>query len=490
MDKRDILHQRNRILVYFLAFANALAIVTLLGVKIPVAQIAIMMAPSVIMNIIIFGLHYSNRFIFGTMYLLVLGLMMANFSIIGTLKTPISMYMLFLCISIVTIYFEIKPLIFIMVLSLGLLNYFGITAGDTVYGGYSVRNLATSNLMFVIFCAFAVVQVNFSNHFFNDAKKELSNAESARIKISSIHQKLLGTLQGIERFSSELKENVKTANELSHTVAAQFNTITGSIVHQDGQIENMTAQLVTSSQSIEDLENTSKALNILSNSTQESASAGKVDINHMNSEIMTIASIMHESEDRMVALRQKTENIGEILSVIGNISSQTNLLALNASIEAARAGEHGRGFAVVADEVRKLAEDSHHSVEKISAILNEIVKDVHLVSGSIEKGVLDVKGTEAQSIKLMTSFDSIEEQTTKLLSSSAMIQANVSKINGGMKVIDTSARTVMTYSHGNSEELIDLRETVKMQEKQIQSIGDGFQSFVKEIDTLREIIGE
>jgi len=48
----------------------------------------------------------------------------------------------------------------------------------------------------------------------------------------------------------------------------------------------------------------------------------------------------------------------------------------------------------------------------------------------------------------------------------------------------------MTYSHSNSEELIDLRETVKMQEKQIQSIGDGFQSFVKEIVTLREIIGE
>jgi len=59
-----------------------------------------------------------------------------------------------------------------------------------------------------------------------------------------------------------------------------------------------------------------------------------------------------------------------------------------------------------------------------------------------------------------------------------------------MKVIDTSAKSVMTYSHSNSEELIDLKETVKMQEHQVQSIGEGFQSFVKEIDTLREIIGE
>jgi methyl-accepting chemotaxis protein len=490
MDKRDVLHQRNKILVYFLAFANVLAIVTLLGVKIPVAQIAIMMSPSVLMNIVIFGLHYSKKFIVGTMYLLVLGLMMANFSIIGTLKTPISMYMLFLCISIVTIYFEIKPLVFIIALSLGLLNYFGITAGETVFGDYSVRNIATSNMMFIIFSAFAIIQVNFSNAFFNNANKELNNAETARLKISSIHQKLLGTLGGIERFSGELKENVKKANELSHTVANQFNTITGSIVHQDGQIENMTEQLVSSGRSIEDLENTSKALNQLSNTTQDSASAGKVEIDHLNHEIMTIASIMKESEDRMLALRQKTENIGEILTVIGNISAQTNLLALNASIEAARAGEHGRGFAVVADEVRKLAEDSHHSVEKISSILNEIVKDVHLVSGSIEKGVQDVKATQDQSKKLMKTFDSIEEQTAQLLSSSAVIQTNVIQINGGMKVIDTSAKSVMTYSHSNSEELIDLKETVKMQEHQVHSIGEGFQSFVKEIDTLREIIGE
>lgn len=490
MNKRDVLHQRNKILVYFLAFANMLAIVTLLGVKIPAVQIAVMMAPSVCMNLIIFILHYSKKFIEGTMYLLVLGLIMANFSIIGTLKTPISMYMLFLCISIVTIYFEIKPLLFIIALSLGLLNYFGITAGETVYGDFSVRNIATSNMMFIIFSAFAIVQVNFSNMFFNNANKELNNAEMASRKISSIHQKLLGTLKGIERFSGELKENVQKANEISHTVANQFNTITGSIVHQDGQIENMTEQLVSSGRSIDDLESTSKAMNQLSSTTQDSASAGKVEIDHLNREIKTIAAIMQESEDRMLMLRQKMENIGEILTVIGNVSAQTNLLALNASIEAARAGEHGRGFAVVADEVRKLAEDSHQSVEKISGILNEIVKDVHLVSGSIEKGVQDVKGTESQSIKLMTSFENIEDHTAKLLSSSAAIQANVSKINGGMKVIDTSARSVLEYSHRNSEELMDLKETVKLQERQIQSIGDGFQIFVKEVDSLKEIIGE
>ncbi len=488
MDKQIIIHQRNKILVFFLAFANILAIVTLIGVKIEPAQVAMMMAPSVLMNLVIIVLQYTNKFVFGTMYLLVIGLMMANWSIIGNLKSPISMYMLFLCVSIVTIYFEIKPLVFSIVISVALLNYFGLTTGETVFGAMSIRNMATSNMIFVIFAAFAIVQVNYSRIFFNNANLQLTNAESAREKIASIHDRLLGTLHGIERFSDELNVSVNQANALSHKVAKQFDSITGSIIHQDGQIENMTEQLVSNSQSIEDLESTSVALNQLSQNTKENANVGTLEIDHLNSEIIAIATIMQESDNRISSLRQKTENIGEILNVIGTISSQTNLLALNASIEAARAGEHGRGFAVVADEVRKLAEDSHESVEKIASILNEIVKDVHLVSASIDKGVQDVHKTQDQSTKLMTSFNSINEQTIKLLSSSDVIQSNARKVNEGSKIIDTSARSVLTYSHKNSDELIQLKETVKLQEQQIESIGASFEEFLKEIDALREII--
>jgi methyl-accepting chemotaxis protein len=76
-----------------------------------------------------------------------------------------------------------------------------------------------------------------------------------------------------------------------------------------------------------------------------------------------------DTNQRIAALSQAAQKIGDVIKLIRTIAGQTNLLALNATIEAARAGEAGKGFAVVASEVKSLAVQTAKATEDISQLI-------------------------------------------------------------------------------------------------------------------------
>ena len=78
--------------------------------------------------------------------------------------------------------------------------------------------------------------------------------------------------------------------------------------------------------------------------------------------------------ERILALSEQAQTVGQIITTVNEFAEQSNLLALNAAIEAARAGEHGRGFAVVAQEIRGLADQSKRATTQVRGILGDIQK--------------------------------------------------------------------------------------------------------------------
>jgi len=134
--------------------------------------------------------------------------------------------------------------------------------------------------------------------------------------------------------------------------------------------------------------------------THTAAEANQGIMEEAITDIEQVEAASNETREVMMNLFDTTNQIGEILTLINEISKRTNLLALNASIESARAGEAGRGFAVVADEIRKLAEQTDAATRQVAGLIQELkdneqsaVATVESSSETIRTGIMKVRET-------------------------------------------------------------------------------------------------
>ncbi|HEY8094737.1 MAG TPA: methyl-accepting chemotaxis protein, partial [Methylobacter sp.] len=108
----------------------------------------------------------------------------------------------------------------------------------------------------------------------------------------------------------------------------------------------------------------------------ENAHKAKDMILETSREAMDGGKAVERVVSKMLSIKESSNKITDIVSVIDSISFQTNILALNAAVEAARAGEQGRGFAVVAQEVRNLAQRSSIAAKEIKVLIADSAEEV------------------------------------------------------------------------------------------------------------------
>lgn len=125
---------------------------------------------------------------------------------------------------------------------------------------------------------------------------------------------------------------------------------------------------------------------------------------------------IQETSKRIKRLGESSQEIGEIVDLISDITEQTNVLALNAAIQAASAGEAGRGFSVVAEEVQRLAERSADATKQIGLLVKAIQNDTHDAVAAMESTTQGVVEGAKLADAAGQSLREIDETTRELAS--------------------------------------------------------------------------
>lgn len=208
----------------------------------------------------------------------------------------------------------------------------------------------------------------------------------------------LDGLEELEQSAAELEEGTAAVRSTFSEVMAltarlndELEKISDGAKRQAMRYQEIGALAQRMAEATGEVSAKSEAMAASADQTLSSARSGATAVARTIDEMKAIRATVIDNAEKIRQLGERSERIGEIVTVIGELANQTNLLALNAAIEAARAGEQGRGFAVVASEVRRLAERSNKAAKDIAELVADITRQTSEAIAAMKAGTDQVE---------------------------------------------------------------------------------------------------
>jgi methyl-accepting chemotaxis protein len=267
-------------------------------------------------------------------------------------------------------------------------------------------------------------------------RERLEMAEQFENAVGSIVLAVSGSATELSQAAESLSVSSEQTSSQSVTVAAAADQATANVETVATAAEEMSASVQEIGRQA--AESSTKA------TSAETEAAGTVE--------------------KVNALSEAAQRIGDVVKLIQDIAEQTNLLALNATIEAARAGEAGKGFAIVAQEVKQLASQTAGATTEISEQINSI----QAATGVSATAITSVSATIAELSEISTSIaGAVEEQAAATQEIAGNVQeaaigtrdvsSNIASVNQAASDSSASAAQVL----GSAQELSQQSELLR-----------------------------
>ncbi|MDH2916786.1 MAG: methyl-accepting chemotaxis protein [Gallionella sp.] len=308
----------------------------------------------------------------------------------------------------------------------------------------SLSGRLTSYIAIVAFTVLLLLLALFAKVFLADARHRAQLAEASNKRNQQAILRLMNELSDLSEGDLSIKATVSEditgaiADSINYTTE-ELRRLVSRVLAASQQVSKATNDASTVSKEL--LEATKKqaleirdaggAVDLMSKSIQEVDSSasqsskvarrtlevteqGALAVRNSVAGMDGIREQIQDTSKRIKRLGESSQEIGEIVDLISDITEQTNVLALNAAIQASSAGEAGRGFAVVAAEVQRLAERSAEATKQIGLLVKTIQGDTQDAVAAMEKSTQGVVEGAKLSDEAGKSLHEIELSTREL----------------------------------------------------------------------------
>ncbi len=310
-----------------------------------------------------------------------------------------------------------------------------------------------------------------------DSKDELGamgkNLNNMKDTLNNIINNFNRNLKDIVSISEELSTSAEQTQSASDQIAQTMSDIADGSETQSRTSEDSVRNLEEIYKGMEQISNNVQSVTNYSMTTHKKAEEGNTIVSTAIDKMKDIEESVTDSTNIVNALQEKSNNIGNIVSLITSIAEQTNLLALNAAIESARAGEAGKGFAVVAEEVRKLAEESSSAAKSIGNIIKDVQNDIKKVVSSmkietdnVSEGITIVQDTKNSFTHILSDINKVSREmqdvsavVEEITASTETVVNSLEKIN---LIIKESGNNTQNVAASAEEQTAIMKEVAEV----------------------------